>query len=420
MMPQEIGPFRVVRLLGEGGVGVVYLAERLEDFTQRVAIKMLHPHVTLLSGESSLRQEEEVLVSLDHPAIVRLLDTGEQDGRKYITMEYVEGLPLDIFSTVHTLNQQQRILLLLKVLDAVEYAHRHLVIHADLKPANILVTKEGWPKLLDFGVSVLSSAGEQAPAPSGYTSNFASPEQHGSGRATVAMDIYSMGRIVAVLFGPGTEQTRLSKDLSHIVQVATRPEPEDRYASIPAFSDDLRALLEDRPVAARRGGTAYRVRKWVRRRRLAAALVAALVFILVGSSVAIVVQTARATQQRRNAQARLQELIRLTGTLDGELYESAHTLAQGQQASASLLQASTNALDSLSDQSEGDSTLVLEVAEQYLKLAQLERKQGDGPASALDREKAMRLLKTIPAGDPQAAAARALQQAATVELQPSA
>ncbi|MEO6923867.1 MAG: serine/threonine-protein kinase, partial [Bryocella sp.] len=397
-----IGPFRIVRTLGEGAMGVVYLGERAEQFSQRVAIKMLHPQVSLLFGENALRHEEKVLTSLDHPAIVRLLDTGEHAGLRYIVMEYVEGLPLDTFCRKHALTTDQRILLLIEILRAVDYAHRHLVIHADLKPANILISPERRPKILDFGVAVLVGPGGNDTTNSHaiFTPAFASPEQLANDRATAASDIYSMGSIAKLLLsGNGARPHRWSSDIDAILETATRVEPDRRYSSAKQFADDLQAVLDYRPVVARRGSRGYKFGKWIRRRRATATVVFALAIILIGSALGVVVESARTAHQRRVAQARLYDLVRLTGTLEGELYDSAHSLPHGQNASASLLQAATKTLDTLAKQNGNDSTLALEVSRQYGKLATLEEAQGSQHDAALDIEKGLGLLRTIPSTD---------------------
>ncbi len=252
-MPSVIGPFRIVRTLGRGAMGVVYLGERIKDFQQRVAIKILHPHLSLLMGEDALRHEEKVLTSLDHTAIVRLLDTGEDArGAHYIVMDYVDGVPLDVFCREHALTREQRLTLLTEIARAADYAHRRLVIHADLKPENILVTPDGQPRLLDFGVAILLNASGDVRSTERYTPAYASPEQRADTRVTAATDIYSLGLIVRAVLTQGISAP-LSTDLRAIVLKATREEWDQRYLSMQAFADDMQAVLDYRPVAARNG-----------------------------------------------------------------------------------------------------------------------------------------------------------------------
>jgi len=206
--PETIGPFRIMRVLGEGGMGVVYLAERVEQFSQQVAIKMLHANLFPKAMELSIEREGQLLAVLDHPGIVRMLDLGESAaGSRYIVMEYVDGVPLDVFCDLHRLSLRRRIEILIDVLEAVEYAHRLLVVHADLKPANVLLTADGAPRLLDFGVATfLTASGALEPvageALDQYTALYASPGQRAGERLTVASDIYSLGLIAqSVILG---------------------------------------------------------------------------------------------------------------------------------------------------------------------------------------------------------------------------
>lgn len=182
-IPETIGPFRVVRLLGRGGSGVVYLGERIELFAQRVALKLLNPVMAGDSQSGRLDHEGQILTALDHPGIVRFLDTGEyRPGFRYIAMEYVEGVPVDEFCDVARLTVMDRIRLLIQIIESIDYAHRRLIIHGDLKPTNILVTSEGQPKLLDFGVATIYQPRSNGRAryefvPMDHTPAFASPEQ---------------------------------------------------------------------------------------------------------------------------------------------------------------------------------------------------------------------------------------------------
>ena len=398
-LPATIGPFRVVRLLGSGAMGAVYLAERAEQFQQRVAIKLLHPQVSLLSGDEALRHEEQVLTSLDHEAIVRLLDTGvHADGRAYLVMECVDGSHLDVACRAQRMTRARRLLLLVEIARALEYAHRYLVIHADLKPENILLSPEGKPKILDFGVAVLmDQTGRAADRQERYSLSFASPEQRAGRRLTPRTDIYSLGLIArALLEDAAGKPERLGKDLQAILSRATREEPEHRYATMQDFGDDLQAAAEHRPVAARNGNGLYRFGRWIRYRRTAATVAFALALILMVSVAGVVVRTVAAARQRRVTQARLFDLVRVTGTLEGELYESSHALAGGKEASSSLLQAATTSLDRLSEESGGDSALKLEIAEQYRKLAQLQRVDGGGAGSVEhDVRQGLALLESV-------------------------
>jgi hypothetical protein len=421
-LPAAVGPFRIVGTLGGGGMGDVYLGERVEGFSQRVAIKVLRATRLAEDTSGAATREEDVLVSLDHPNIVRLLDRGVSDnGLRYIVMEYVEGGAIDGFCDERQLSVRERIRLLMQVMDAVSYAHRHLVVHSDLKPTNILVTSGGEPKLLDFGVAtLLANSNErltEGTVSAGYTPVFASPEQRDGGRVTVASDIYSLGVMGRLLLtGIGTvalqdssQQTERPApgDLEAVLMKAMQPVPEDRYPSVDAFRSDLQRYLDGRSVSARAANRADRMGKWIRRHRLAAAMSLLFMCAVVLSSVGVVWQTAQAARQRRIAQNRLHDLVRLTGTLEGELYDSVGPLANSEGAKSSLLQGATETLDALAADDSKDTVLSLELAQQYGKLARLELAQQNHSQgktvvrmqALTDVAKGVALLKQISASD---------------------
>jgi eukaryotic-like serine/threonine-protein kinase len=469
-LPTSVGPFRIVAALGGGGMGEVYLGERVELFSQRVAIKVLHPARSVDNESVSAMREAAILVSLDHSNIVRLLDRGVSDGGLlYIVMEYVEGAAIDAFCDERRLSVRDRILLLMQVMDAMSYAHRHLVVHSDLKPANILVTSAGEVKLLDFGVATLLKNAKERPAEgvasASFTPLFASPEQRDGGRITVASDVYSLGVVAHLLLTglspvqvqhsslqvrrsasqlvreldsgtlrkaasgrfttPNAFVAELTGDLEAVLMKAIQPEPEDRYPSVDAFRADLKCYLDGRLVAARAENRADRMNKWVRRHRLAAAMSLLFLCAVVLSSVGVVWQTAKAARQRRIAQIRLHDLVRLTGTLEGELYDSVNPLSNSEDAKSYLLQGATETLDTLAADDSKDAVLSLELAQQYGKVARLQVAQR-GPSRSnhamqtqalTDVAKGVALLKKIPAGDPayvtaqrQLAELKALQQ----------
>ncbi len=400
--PETIGPFRLVRVLGEGAMGRVYLGERMEMFTQQVAIKVLRPEMVVAGGEGVLEREEAILTSLDHPAIVRLLDKGTQgvgiggEALRYIVMEYVEGRDLEQYRVEAKPGREVGLGLLVGILRAVEYAHRRLVIHADLKPGNILVMADGLPKVLDFGIATLVDplAEKGAMGTGGFTREYASPEQIAGGRVTPACDIYSMGVLGSLLLSGSTvpKGEVLGADLLAILRKATRPEPEERYRSAGDFADELEAVLAHRPVGARRGGAAYRARKWMRRHRAAAVVVAAVGLVLVGSVAGVAVESARAERERAVTESRLRDLVRLTGELDGELYGSVQGLARAEGARATLLQGATGTLDKLAAEGTRDPVLAVEMAKQYEQLGKLEAGAGNRGAAARDLERGLGVL----------------------------
>jgi len=317
--------YRIVRLLGRGGMGAVYLAERSDgEFTQRVALKTLHSEAEIHPEFASrMAAERQILANLNHPNIAHLLDGGtDARGAPYLVMEYVEGCSLSQYCAQHHLDLRQRIALFLKVLGAVQAAHQALVVHRDIKPANILVGASGEPKLLDFGIAKLLADDPHAThvlqtqtgcAP--MTLRFAAPEQVLGQPVTVGVDIYALGVVLyelltdvppyppqhlnpaklahaiatvdpiapsaaAVARGDRARARALAGDLDAILLKALRKRPSERFASVQQFADDLARWMEGRPVGARQGNAMYRLRRQVRRHWLPIAASCAIVAAL--------------------------------------------------------------------------------------------------------------------------------------------
>jgi eukaryotic-like serine/threonine-protein kinase len=275
------GAFRLVSVLGTGGMGVVYLAQRADgEVAQRAAIKLMQPGWSQIQLERFLR-EREILAALTHPNIAHLLDAGHlNDGQPYLAMEYVEGKRIDEYCS--GLKPSQKIELFLKVCGAVEYLHSNYVLHRDLKPSNILVTASGEPKLLDFGIAKIVDL--QGPITVTQvrmlTPDYASPEQMNGTTVGPVSDVYSLGAVLRVLLAgkptpdgkPSELPADLEGDIELVLETATRVDPQDRYASVADFSEDLKACLESRPVRARRRDWIYRARKFARRQPISVAL----------------------------------------------------------------------------------------------------------------------------------------------------
>ena len=193
---QQLGSYRIIELIGHGGMGSVYRAARTSDFLKEVAIKVVKRGMDTEFILERFRQERQILAALDHPNIARLLDGGAtSDGRPYIVMELVTGQPITEYSTAHHLNVQEKLRLFQTVCSAVQHAHQNLVVHRDLKAGNILVTAEGIPKLLDFGIAKLVEPDSQRTAPVVrlMTPECASPEQVRGEPLNTLTDIYSLG-----------------------------------------------------------------------------------------------------------------------------------------------------------------------------------------------------------------------------------
>ncbi|MGH8193413.1 MAG: tetratricopeptide repeat protein [Woeseiaceae bacterium] len=315
----EVGAWRLLEELGHGGMGVVYLAERADHaYEQRAALKLVRGGLVSGALEKRFLRERQILARLQHPGIARLLDGGfTGEGQPYLVMELVEGEPVTDWAARNGLDVRQRLQLFLEVCDAVQYAHRQLVVHRDLKPANILVTAEGRVRLLDFGVArLLDDATEEAGLTRTgmllLTPEYAAPEQIRGEPATTATDVYGLGAVLyELLSGKRIRQLdspaftdvlrtvqaeiprlvshedlsaslrrRLSGDLETIVHCALASEPERRYPTVDALAADVRGHLDDRPVLARPDSVRYRLGKYLRRHRLGVTVSAAIAVLL--------------------------------------------------------------------------------------------------------------------------------------------
>jgi serine/threonine protein kinase len=326
-----IGPYRVLRELGSGGMGVVYLTMRSDEVYRRLAaLKVIRPELRTNPLRERFLQERDILAKLDHPNIARIIDGGNTpDGLPYFVMDYIDGLPLDEFCRNRRANIEERLNLFRQTCGAVQYLHQNNVLHRDLKPANILVTHNGQIKLLDFGVSKLSGefSSTMTTGMPILTAGYASPEQITSKKVSPASDIYSLGVVLYELLTgvrplkldglnlnevlttittqipakPSTQQPlpeeadpdrllasmrpRLVGDLDSILLMALRKEPERRYGSAEEFASDIERFQNRRPVIARGDGKAYLVSKNIRRYRWK---IAAIVVIGVSLSIGAV------------------------------------------------------------------------------------------------------------------------------------
>jgi eukaryotic-like serine/threonine-protein kinase len=320
---QRLGPYRLERELGSGGMGVVFLAERSDkQFRQQVAIKLLRGHAGA-DAARQLRHERQILAELVHPNIARLLDGGETaDGRPWIAMEYVPGEPIATAAQRLGLPLARRIELVRDLGHAVHYAHQRLVVHRDIKPANVLLREDGRPVLLDFGIAKLvdpESRTADATQP-WFTPAYASPEQRRGQPLSTATDVYALGLLLFELLtdsppDPDVEgalrlpssvtaarRRALRGDLDRIVLRATAVDPARRYASAEAFADDLQRHLAGRPVLAVPDSLAYRSAKLLRRHPFAAGVLLVALALIAAASWRVVDERDRALRAEARAQ----------------------------------------------------------------------------------------------------------------------
>ncbi len=431
---RRIGAYDILEEIGHGGMGEVFSAVRADgQYEKKVAIKLVRSGYDTESILERFRNERQILASLDHPNIARLLDGGTtEEGIPYLVMELVDGVPVDDYCDARRLNVTSRLQLFRQVCGAVQYAHQRLVIHRDLKPRNILVTPAGSPKLLDFGIAKLldETGSAQATVLRPMTPEYASPEQIRGETITTATDVYSLGVVLYQLLtghspyrvdtrapaklaeaitgceperpstsvqrtetvsdngalreltpenvsstreaSPVRLQQRLRGDLDFILLKALRKEPARRYASVDQFAEDLRNHLEGVPVAARRGTWSYRAGKFVQRHKTAVAG-AALVLVTLVSGVVLTLREARiAEANRRRAEARFNDVRKLANSLIFEVHDSIADLTGATQARKLILQRSLEYLDSLAKESGNEADLLRELATAYGRIGSLQ------------------------------------------------
>ena len=351
MAGQRLGPYRIEREIGQGGMGVVYLAMRDDEvYRKQVAIKVLRAGFGGGSMLARFRSERQILAQLDHPNIARLLDGGAtESGVPYLVMEYVAGEPITEWCAKRSLTVAQKLELFRKVCGAVQYAHARLVVHRDLKPSNILVTEDGTPKLLDFGIAKLLGGEGETPFTMPVTEadfrlmtpEYASPEQVRGEPVTTSCDVYALGVVLYELLTgrrPFTFENRTAReierritsetpaspgagnDLDNIVLLALDKDPARRYASADQLDEDLARHLDGRPVVARPATFRYRAAKFVRRHRAGVAAAAAFVVVLVAFGVAMAVTAARLARERDRAVAAERESRQIASFL-GDIFD---------------------------------------------------------------------------------------------------
>jgi len=345
LIGKEYGRFRLVALIGEGGMGLVYRAERIGGVAQIVAVKLLRCEITEASAARFVR-EAQLLARLEHPAIARLIDVGVKDGEPWIAIEFVPGLPIDEYCENHDVDLRSRVKLLALLADAAATAHRMLVVHRDIKPTNVLVTEDGRPKLIDFGIAAALRSTSDLREPTVdirrlFTPHYAAPEQIAGEPVTVATDVFGLGALayrvltgrapysrsssavgylLAVTQGDAelpsraaaemdpAKAHRLRGDLDAILLKALARKPAQRYATAQDLRADLYRYLDGVPVSARRQTAGYRATRFVRRNVLRLSVAAALL-LAVSAGAAIYVLQARSVAQARDMAARRDDFL---------------------------------------------------------------------------------------------------------------
>jgi eukaryotic-like serine/threonine-protein kinase len=424
---RRLGVYELRERIGYGGMGEVYRAARVDgQYQQEVAIKLVRSGYDTTLLLERFRHERQILATLDHPNIARLLDGGTtEDGIPYLVMELIDGAPIDRYCLEQKLSIVERLQLFRQVCAAVDFAHQHLVVHRDLKPSNILVTANGIPKLLDFGIAKILDPSTQVEPTllNALTPEYASPEQLRGESITTSADVYSLGVVlyrlltghspyrvnttspadlaraiteveperpssavlrkiaevsdatpkeIDVLSGRWARELR--GDLDTIILKALRKEPQYRYSSVEQLSEDIRRHLENLPVKARRGSTTYRLGKFLLRHRIGVAA-AALVAVAIAGGVLTTVREARiADRNAKEAEKRFNEVRKLANSLIFEVHDSIKDLPGANKSRKVILERAVEYLDSLAKESANEPDLVRELATAYERIGAL---QGD-------------------------------------------
>ncbi len=417
---EQVGAFEIVRLLGSGGMGHVYLGRRIDgEFEQEVAIKLLQPGRSSGALEALFRNERQILASLAHPNIAALFDGGQtSDGAPFVIMEYVDGTDIAQSVRDRNLSVDETLRLFTSVCEGVAAAHSALVIHRDIKPGNILVTRDGVPKLLDFGIAgnIDANAGDITSAPA-MTPSYASPEQLRGQRLTTRSDIYSLGALLFELLtneppygrdhltpvqvdaqisggrrprpsercdavGASDRGAAVRGDIDAIVAKAMAEQPVDRYGSAGELIDDIQRHLNREPVRARPDSHGYRIGRFVRRNAAFVTAGAAVVAAIAIGLVVSVVQTQIAQEQRDQAELRFNETRALVGYLMNDLYQGLDSISGGAYLRSDIAITAKRYLDGLVDTKPTDPALLLETARGYRQLGDMQASPQE--ASAVD------------------------------------
>ena len=409
--PLRCGPYRIIRELGRGGMGIVYLAARDDaQFEKEVAVKVVSSALVHPQLIQRFQEERRILATLDHPNIARLLDAGTTDsGLPYVVMELVEGETIDVYCASRRLTVPERLALFARVCSAVQYSHQRLVVHRDIKARNVLVTRDGVPKLLDFGIAKLLEPGGIDPQATrtafrALTPESASPEQVRGEPVTLATDVYSLGVLLyrllterspyrgglttetAILHAicdeepqrpsdvvaareqssdSGVNARDLRGDLDVITLKALRKDPARRYMTVDQLSDDLQRFSSGRPVLARPDSWRYRAGKFVARHKTAAAASALVVLSLVAGIVATSREARIASGERARAERRFNDVRTLANSVLFEFHDAIAPLPGSTKVRELLVQRATEYLDSLSKESSNDPSLQRELAAAY-------------------------------------------------------
>ncbi|HEX7333061.1 MAG TPA: serine/threonine-protein kinase [Pyrinomonadaceae bacterium] len=434
---RRIGRYRIVGEVGRGGMGAVFAAVRDDgQFEQKVAVKVILSGLNTETIARRFRNERQILASLEHPNIARLLDGGmSDDGLPFYVMEFIEGEPIDDYCSARDLSLHARLDLFRQVCAAVSYAHRRLIVHRDIKPSNILVTPSGQVKLLDFGIAKVVSRtndGERGTATQLglMTPAYASPEQFRGEQVTTATDVYSLGvvlyrlltgqlpynltdlrldqmlRLVCETEPPRPSQAiadgpqSLKGDLDNIVLKALKKEPDRRYESVEQLSEDLRRYLAELPVSARPDTFSYRASKFVKRNRVAVVAASLVFFALIAGIVGTTYQARAARRERERAEKRFEQVRKLANNVVFKYHDAIADLPGATATREMLVKDALEYLDNLSQDAQDNPVLAQELALTYLKIGNVQGETyranlGDSAGALVSYGKSFEILESL-------------------------
>ncbi|HEY9405335.1 MAG TPA: serine/threonine-protein kinase [Pyrinomonadaceae bacterium] len=451
---RRVGAYKIIREIGRGGMGAVFLAERADgEFEQRVALKVVRRGFADSDLARRFRRERQILATLNHENVARLLDGGvSADGEPFLVMEHVEGARIDDYCDANGLSEGARLRVFLKVCEGVAYAHQRLVVHRDIKPSNIIVTGNGTPKLLDFGIAKLldpEQAGDETRTEHrAFTPEYASPEQVRGESVTTISDVYSLGVLLRSLLQgadsrSGQRQRRLEgwradggtdgrtvatnlptrpegvgsetshkfygAELRNIIRMATREEPDRRYQSVAQLAEDVRRYLAGLPVRAQPDTLSYRASKFVRRNKAGVATVAVILLALISGIAAVVWQSRQtaeqariAAQERDRAERRFSDVRHLSNALLTDIAPKIERLEGSTEARQALVVQSLKYLNRLSQEAVDEVGLQMELAAAYERVADLQGNPGkpnlgDFTGAISSYERANQIRRALPA-----------------------
>jgi len=397
--PERVGAYRIAELIGRGGMGSVYRGERIDGgFDQTVAIKLIRGGLFTAAAAEQFAQERQILARLHHPHITQLYDGGlTAEGQSYIVMEMVEGQPVLDHVRSGRLGLNDRLSLFIDICGAIDYAHSQGVVHADIKPSNIIVDPRHGVKLLDFGIAGLIGAQGNVLGLRAATPLFASPQQKAHAPASIADDIYALGALLEVLVAdlPGFDG-----ELAAIVAKARAPEPQERYVSASDIAKDIDRWGRVEPVSARPAHRRRALWFFWRRNRLAVSLSALAATSLVVAVAVMTVLYVRADAARRQSDQRFEEVRALSRYMVSDLTGALEQFPGTGSLRDVLAHRGRAYLEGLSRIPDAPTDLRLEVSEGYAKTGDIlvhlgSQNAGDPAAGKIDLTKAERDLRKL-------------------------